>query len=431
MSTGRDILCQKLQVLLDRRRAEGRLYEPASPDEYEGTVDFGSNDTLSLSASGLLTEAFLHQLERHPHFTIGANSTRVFEGTRQYIVDIERDLAHFHNAEDALFCGSGYDANTAIWSAIPQPGDFIVFDELVHSSIREGMRLGRAKSIPFRHNDSLSLRQRLEELRDQNGEVAEGRRLVFIAIESIYSMDGDVAPLHEIVKVAYDTLPRGNYILSVDEAHSNGIIGPHGSGVVSLYGLENEFSIRLHTCGKALASAGAVVLCNSTIKEALINYGRNIIFTTAPSFTAVAAVRAAYEILATQEGHRRQNRLQKNIWYFYWTLTKHPQWGDIKARSILSLPTEKTWYTRPFKSPVVLIITKPKQANSLCKRLRRAGYWVNAVDHPTVPKGTGRIRLMIHADNTREEMDGVILLIMKWATEQYQPVEPAQVMAKL
>ncbi|OJZ81498.1 hypothetical protein ASPFODRAFT_145388 [Aspergillus luchuensis CBS 106.47] len=431
MSIGRDILCQNLQVLLDRRRAEGILYEPGSPDEFEGTVDFGSNDTLSLSASGLLTEAFLHQLERHPHFTIGTNSSRCFEGTKRFILDIERDLAHFHNSEDAIFFGSGYDANSAIFSAIPQPGDFIVFDELVHSSIREGMRLGRAKSISFRHNDSLSLRQRLEEVRDQNSEVAEGKRLVYIPIESIYSMDGDVAPLHEIVKVAYDTLPRGNYILSIDEAHSNGIIGPHGSGVVSLYGLENEFSIRLHTCGKALASSGAVVLCNSTIKEALINYGRNIIFTTAPSFTTVAAVRAAYEILATQEGHSRQKRLQENIWYFYWTLTKHPQWEDIKQRSILTLPTEKTWYTRPFKSPIVPIITKPKQSHNLCKRLRRAGYWVNSVDYPTVPKGTGRVRLMIHADNTREEMDGVIQLIMKWATEQYQPVESVQMLAKM
>ncbi|OJJ66545.1 hypothetical protein ASPBRDRAFT_137800 [Aspergillus brasiliensis CBS 101740] len=431
MSIGRELLCQNLQVLLDRRREEGRLYEPASPDEFEGTVDFGSNDTLSLSASGILTEAFLHQLERHPHFTIGANASRAFEGTKQYIVDIERDLAHFHNAEDALFFGSGYDANTAIWSAIPQPGDFIVFDELVHSSIREGMRLGRAKSIPFCHNDSLSLRKRLEELRDQNVEVAEGRSLVFIPIESIYSMDGDVAPLHEMVNVAYDTLPRGNYILSIDEAHSNGIIGPSGSGMVQLYELENEFSIRLHTCGKALASAGAVVLCNSTIKEALINYGRNIIFTTAPSFTTVAAVRAAYEILATQEGHMRQERLQKNIWYFYWTLTKHPQWEDVKERNILSLPIEKTWYTRPFKSPIVPIITKPRQAHSLCKRLRRARYWVNSVDYPTVPKGTGRVRLMIHADNTREEMDGVIQLIMNWATEHSEQIEPVQIMAKM
>ncbi|RAL04306.1 aminotransferase class I/II-fold pyridoxal phosphate-dependent enzyme [Aspergillus ibericus CBS 121593] len=431
MSTGKDILCRKIQALLDHRRREGRLYEPASTDEFEGTVDFGSNDTLSLSSSGILTQAFLHQLERHPHFTVGSTAARAFEGTKQYLVDIERDMSHLHGAETGLFFPSGYDANMAIWSSIPQPGDFIVFDELVHSSIREGMRLGRAKSIPFCHNNCLSLRQCLEELHSQSTEVAEGRQVVFIAVESIYSMDGDVAPLHEIIKVAYDALPRGNYVLSIDEAHSNGIVGPNGSGMLCEYGLEDEFAIRLHTCGKALGSAGAVVLCNETIKQGIINYARNVIFTTAPSFVTVAAVRAGYEILTSEEGRKRRSRLQQNIWYFYWTLTRHPRWEEIKQRGILYLPTEKTWYTRSFKSPIVPVITKAGQANNLCKMLRRARYWVNSVEYPSVPKGTGRVRLMIHADNTREEMDGVIQLIMKWAADRAGPAEPVELMAKM
>ncbi|PYH91089.1 class II aminotransferase/8-amino-7-oxononanoate synthase [Aspergillus ellipticus CBS 707.79] len=428
MSVGTDILCQRLRTALDRRRTEGRLYEPAATDEFSGTVDFGSNDTLSLSSSGLLTQTFLHQLERHPKFTVGSTTSRVFEGTKQYIVDIERDLAHFHGAEDALFFPSGFEANMAIWSSITQTGDFIVYDELVHSSICEGMRLGRAEKIPFRHNDCFSLQRILEDVRDQNVNIAGGKSLVFIPLESIYSMDGDTAPLREIIKVVYETLPRGNYVLSIDEAHSNGIVGPNGSGMVCQYGLEREFAIRLHTCGKAMGSAGAVILCNNTIKQGLINYARNFIFTTGPTFVAVAAVRAGYEIMLTEEGHQRRSRLQQNVWYFYWSLTRHPQWDDVKRQGILFVPTEKTWYANPVKSPIIPIVTRPGQAHNLCKQIRQAKYWVNAVEFPSVPKGKGRVRLMIHADNTREEMDRVIQLIMRWAVEQ---MEPDEIMAKM
>ncbi|PWY77075.1 class II aminotransferase/8-amino-7-oxononanoate synthase [Aspergillus heteromorphus CBS 117.55] len=428
MSTGQDILSQRLYSALDRRRTEGRLYVPASPEEVSGTVDFGSNDTLGLSSSGILTQAFLHQLERHPNFTVGCTTTRVFEGNRQYIVDIERDLAQFHGADDALFFPSGYDANMALWSSITNDKDFVVFDELVHSSIREGMKLGRAKSVPFRHNDCFSLQRVLEDVRDNNAEIAEGQNLVFIPLESIYSMDGDTAPLPEIIRVVYETLPRGNYVLSIDEAHSNGIIGPHGSGMICQYGLEREFPLRLHTCGKALGSAGAVILCNETIKQGLINYARNFIFTTGPTFVSVAAVRAGYEMVLSEEGQERRSRLEQNVWYFYWTLTRHPQWEDIKRRGILYVPTEKTWYTNPIKSPIIPIVTQPGHANNLCERLRQAKYWVNAVEFPSVPPEKGRVRLMVHADNTREQMDGVIQVIMRWAVER---AEPGEVMAKM
>ena len=194
-----------------------------------------------------------------------------------------------------------------------------------------------------------------------------------------------------------------------------------------------------------------MVLCNETIKQGIINYARNVIFTTAPTFVTVAAVRAGYEILTSDEGQKvrlsvpakvgsntnnglklqRRGRLQQNIGYFYWTLTRHPRWEEMKQRGILYLPTERIWDTGPFKSPIVPVITKAGQAGNLCKSLRRARFWVNSVEFPSVPKGTGRVRLMIHADNTQEEMDGVIHLIMKWAADRAGPAQPVELMAKM
>ncbi|RAL11927.1 aminotransferase class I/II-fold pyridoxal phosphate-dependent enzyme [Aspergillus homomorphus CBS 101889] len=418
MASGQQILYRKLQLALDRRQREGRFIQPASPSEVQGTIDFGSNDTLSLSSSGVLSQAFLHQLGKHPDFTIGSTSTRVFEGTRQYLADIERDLATFYNAEDAILFGSGYDANVAVWSVIPQPGDIVIFDELMHSCARQGMKNGRAKAVEFRHNDCVSLRHRLEEARERSPGVAEGKQVVFLCFESVYSMDGDEAPIHGIIQLASETLPLGNYVLVIDEAHSNGLVGPSGSGLVRHYGLEKEFAIRVQTCGKALGSSGGVVLCNHTIKQTLLNYTSNVVFTTAPSFVTVAAIRAGYESLASEDGDRRRARLQHNILYTYRLLTNHPQWQEVKRRGIIRLPTEIGWHSREFKSAIFAFITQTGKARYLAKRLQEAKFWVNAVEFPIVPKNLGRVRVTIHADNTEEQIGMVVQMIMGWAMEQ-------------
>lgn len=256
MHVGQNILTQKLKATLEQRRRDGRLLIPPVPMTLADTVDFGSNDTLSLSGSGLLSAAFLRELERHPGFRIGSTSARAFEGTRKYLIDLEDDLAKFHGAEAGVFVNSGFDGNVAIWSSIPQPGDFIVYDELAHASIHDGMRMGRATCLPFRHNDCESLKARLEDIREHNASVASGENVVFISIESFYSMDGDAAPIHGIVAAAREALPVGNYLCAIDEAHSNGLVGPNGSGYVCHFGLEKEFPIRLNTCGKALGSTG-------------------------------------------------------------------------------------------------------------------------------------------------------------------------------
>lgn len=251
-----DILTPKLQRELDNRLTDGRLLDPPSQAMLKNMVDFGTNDSLSLSSSGALTQEFLHELAKNPGFTIGSTASRCWEGSAQYLLQLEDDLARFHGAEAGMFFNSGYDANVALWSTIPRPGDFIVCDEYVHASIHDGMRRGRAKTLQFLHNDCDSFRRCLEHVRKQNPGILEGKQVVFISLESFYSMDGDAAPANELIDVARKELPLSNFLFVIDEAHSNGLVGPNGSGFVCHYGLEKEFPIRLNTCGKALGSAG-------------------------------------------------------------------------------------------------------------------------------------------------------------------------------
>ena len=250
------MLLHRLEEQLHRREQQDRLITPASPQRTAHMADFGSNDTLSFSSSGVLRTAFLHELRRHPHFTLGSRSTRIFEGTTQYLTDLEEHLARVHGAESALFFNAGFDANVALWSTVPQPGDVVLYDQYVHASIHEGMRRGRAETRMFPHNDEAGLQQCLLNLRETHPGVADGQQTVFIALESVYSMDADSPPLHRIVQLAHEILPRGNAVLSIDEAHSNGLLGPNGSGYVCNLGLEKEFPIRLHTCGKGLGATG-------------------------------------------------------------------------------------------------------------------------------------------------------------------------------
>ena len=254
--TNQNILIEKLQATLEDRFLKGRLIEPASPAKVAQAIDFGSNDTLSISSSGELSKEFLKELHRHPNFTIGSTASRILEGTSQYMIEVENFLADFHNVESALFFNSGFEANVAIWSVIPQPGDFVIYDEYVHASIHDGLRKGRAKTMPFAHSDCADLRRCLLQTKNEDPGFAEGRKNIFISLESFYSMDGDGAPIQEIVELAKEIFPRGNVLLVIDEAHSNGIVGPRGSGYISHFGLEKEFVIRLHTFGKGLGSSG-------------------------------------------------------------------------------------------------------------------------------------------------------------------------------
>lgn len=249
---------RNLEEALDVRRADHAMFtRTKSAWKLGAAVDFCSNDLLSLGATGAIRTAFLEELARHPDFNLYAGGSRLMDGNYDYIEQVEQEIAAFHGAETALIVGSGYEGNGAIYSAVPRPGDAIVYDELVHASTHDGMAHSLARTrLPFRHNDVDSLRDVLASVLDSQPLIRDGARSVLISVESVYSMDGDVCPLLEMLDLAREMCPKGNAVFVVDEAHATGILGPRGAGLVSALGVEKEVAIRLHTCGKALASTG-------------------------------------------------------------------------------------------------------------------------------------------------------------------------------
>jgi 8-amino-7-oxononanoate synthase len=262
---------QSMRALLDKRKAHSafRQLTLASPD----AIDFSSNDFLSLSTSPELKKAFLEELERSSEFRIGSGGSRLLDGNSRYAEQLEQEIAAFHNAPAALLFNSGFDANSGFFSCIPQPGDVVVHDEFIHASVHEGMRLSRAGScLAFSHNSIADLRAKLSSILQRDGAVAAGTRNVFIAVESLYSMDGDLAPIEEIVRLVDQMLPLNNGHIVVDEAHSNGIYGEQGRGIVCGLRLEDKIFARLYTFGKGLAcNGGGQYLCSPTLLNNMAN----------------------------------------------------------------------------------------------------------------------------------------------------------------
>lgn len=223
-------------------------------------VDFSSNDFLSLSTSSLFRDRFLTLLHQAPpSYPFASGGSRLLDGNSPFTEELERFIAEFHHAPSGLLFNSGFDANVGVLSCIPQPGDGILYDEHIHASAHEGMRLSRAGwRESFAHSCPVNLGRKLQERMQRDTGIAEGRRNVFIAVESIYSMDGDIAPIGEMVRVVDELLPHGNGYFLVDEAHATGVLGPRGAGVVQELGLEERMLIRVHTFGKALASHGGM-----------------------------------------------------------------------------------------------------------------------------------------------------------------------------
>jgi 8-amino-7-oxononanoate synthase len=340
------------QLLNRRTKSALRSLTTAPPT----STDFSSNDFLSLRQSPALRKAFLCELQNYPDFPLGSGGSRLLDGNSSYAESLERSIASFHSAPSGLLFNSGYDANAGFFACVPQSGDVVLYDEFIHASVREGMRLSRASkalSGPFRHNCISSLRRRIEGVKEAELEVRCGKRNVFVAVESLYSMDGDLAPLAEIVGVVEKTLEKGNGHVFVDEAHSTGIYGENGRGLVCNLGLEKRVFARLHTFGKALGCNGgnlylpnpptllilpffhpnlkphsclvliftssflssssktfsltqnphhkAIILCNDLTRSYLINYARPLIYTTSMSFPSLATIRASYSLLMSGE----------------------------------------------------------------------------------------------------------------------------------
>lgn len=255
-----DPFYRSLEEALDQRRAAYNLRCVVQSEwqTMQEMQDFSSNDILSWNSSGVLRERFLTELAQNPDFSPGAGGSRLLDGFYPYLEATEREIANFHGAETGLIVNSGFEANLAIWKAIPRPGDVIVYDALVHASTHEGMNLSLAiQKVEFEHNDIKSFRETLLSVLESQPLVQQGKRCVLVAVESVYSMEGDVCLLQELVDVAEEVFQgRENVKFVIDEAHSTGIIGPNGSGLVCELGLESQMAVRVHTFGKAIGATG-------------------------------------------------------------------------------------------------------------------------------------------------------------------------------
>ncbi|GFF35666.1 8-amino-7-oxononanoate synthase [Aspergillus udagawae] len=410
---------RNLEEALDVRRSTQSLMTRGQSTWKTGdAIDFCSNDLLSLGLTGELRREFLAELARHPDFSLHSGGSRVMGGNYDYIEEVEQEIADFLGAETALMFNSGSNGNIAIYTAIPRPGDAIVYDELVHFSTHTGMAASLATTkVAFRHNDLDAFREAMSSTMDSHPMLQDGSRSILVSIESVYSMDGDVCPLVEMLEIAREICPKGNFAFIADEAHATGIVGPRGVGLVKLLGLENEVAIRLNTCGKALACTGSVVLGNATVRNMMLNYAGSLVNTTAPSFPSVAVIRAAYNLMRTGATQKAQDNIQHLVKYFFKSITSSDIWDKATDMGILSIPVAEDYESLDFVTHIVPIWTRQKYNWWLFFHLQLAKIAVVPIDYPQVPKGKSRVRVMIHAGNTEKEVDYLVATLCDFANE--------------
>jgi 8-amino-7-oxononanoate synthase len=343
-------------------------------------IDFSSNDYLALASAPRMRRAVSAAVEAGT--PIGAGGSRLLRGNCAEHESLEAEAARFFGAEAAIFFGSGYLANFAVLTTLPQRGDLLVLDQFVHASIHEGARAGRAEFRESRHNDPHSVEATIQQWRTQGG---TGR--VWIVVESLYSMDGDFAPLDELVAIA----DRHDAFLMVDEAHATGVYGEHGRGLTAPYeGRENLIAV--HTCGKALGAAGALVTTTRVLRDFMVNRCRPFIFSTAPSPLMAVAVREALLIL--REEPERQRRLTNLIAFAHREIGRRRGW-------------------RPSGSQIVpYIVGDNARAMALASALQVRGFDIRGIRPPTVPAGTARLRISltnnVGEDDVRAMLDTLV-----------------------
>lgn len=352
-----------LQAMARRRRLTGRA-----------GADFSSNDYLGLAGSRALADAVLDALERG--VPVGSGGSRLLRGNHPEHEALEQEAAAFFGCQRALYFSSGYAANSALFATLPQRGDLVVHDALIHASAHEGMRLGRAESIAVSHNDADAFDGAIRRWRQAGG---KGR--VWIAVESLYSMDGDRAPLDALAAVA----DAHDAVLIIDEAHATGLFGPDGRGLAAhLDGRDNVIALR--TCGKALGCEGALLCAPEVVCDFLVNRGRGFIYSTAPSPLMAAAVRAALGVLRAEPARR--------------TLL----WERVRlAEAALGPLGAKTTGSQI----IPLIVGEDARTMVLAAALQQAGYDVRGIRPPTVPAGTSRLRVAITLNAGEAEIAGL------------------------
>lgn len=377
-------LPSKLEKKLEERLAVDAFRRlPTQTDR----IDFSSNDYLGLARNNDIAKLTIELLHGTNQYN-GATGSRLLSGNHNGYLVLESFLATHHSAEAALVFNSGYDANVGFFSSVPQRNDIILFDELVHASIRDGIQMGHAKSYKFVHNDVDSLKEKIRILREQNSNETD----IYVVTESVFSMDGDTPDLRAMAKLCEDH----SCFLIIDEAHATGIFG-EGRDMVSALGLQKHVFARLVTFGKALGCHGAAILGSQSLKEYLVNFARSLIYTTALPPHSVAAIKSSYQIL-DQIGSTVLHQLFQNIEFF-------------KEECIQQGLSDQ--FVESKSAIQCAVVPGNSKVKQIAIRLQEEGFEVKPILSPTVKAGSERLRFCLHSFNTKEEISQVLLLLKK------------------
>ncbi|MGF7231889.1 aminotransferase class I/II-fold pyridoxal phosphate-dependent enzyme [Arachidicoccus sp.] len=335
----------------------------------ESGIDFFSNDYLGIARKNLAKAESAN--------SSGSTGSRLLSGNSKKAIALEEYLADIHLTETALLFNSGYDANLGLLSSLGNRHTIYLYDELAHASIIDGIRLSFCKqSFRFKHNDYIDLKEKLQKFS------TEGVQII-VVIESVYSMEGDIAPIEQIVQLCASF----NVSLIVDEAHATGVFGEKGEGIVQQLNLHKKVFARVHTFGKAVGSHGAVVVGSNLLKAYLVNFARSFIYTTALPDQALQAIENNYIFIQNHPEEREKlhsliqyfNQRKKNIGNYYWKQSASP----IQS----------------------LILSNNDLVKIVSESCKMAGINVSAIKSPTVAKGEERIRICLHSFNTKEEIN--------------------------
>ena len=337
------------------------------------TIDFSSNDYLGFSSQGYLFEE-IKKLKGS--VKTGSTGSRLISGNSILFNEVENDIATFHQAESALIYNSGYDANLGLLSSVPQKGDLILSDELIHASLIDGIKLSYATHYKFKHNDVSSLSELITRHKESFQEI-------YVVVESVYSMDGDCAPLIELVNLC----KQFNVHLIVDEAHAIGVFGEKGKGLCQELNIHDDCFARVYTYGKAMGCHGASIAGSGELKQYLINFSRSFIYTTAMPEHSLLAIKAAYQLLITTD---EIDKLRTNISYFNSQLNNSPYF--IKSESAIHCK----------------LISGNQQVQEIEDKLKHLDFFVKAIKSPTVKESQERIRICLHSFNSKNEINTLL-----------------------
>ena len=372
------MLPKKLLGKLEQRTRDNALRTLPVANEL---VDFSSNDYLGFSKSQHIFKRTAEILKEQDVAVNGATGSRLLTGNHRLFEVAEKQLAEFHQVESALVYNSGYDANIGFFSAVPQRGDLIFYDEHCHASIRDGIQMGYAKAFKFKHNNLSDLKAK-SKVKDKPTNCD-----VYVVTESIFSMDGGSPDLSALI----DFCTTNNYHLVIDEAHALGVMGRQGEGLVQQLGLQQKVFARLVTFGKALGCHGAAVLGSKVLIDYLINFSRSFMYTTALPPHSVATIIAGYEQLCATNRERQQ--LEHIIASFTAEIEKlglqeqfRPSLGAIQS----------------------CVIPGNDRLKEISNQLQIAGYDVKPILSPTVPQGEERLRICLHCDTSPTDISALL-----------------------